>query len=235
MSSLLPLLPYLCTGLYTEKMYEKVSNGRHYDLDNYLRFCNFEIPDDLYVCKYINEKLTKYKKYIKNQHISFQIINNKKILYIYVLSSFKKLFECKCTFIIRPIYCNYNNNMHLMSLIIDNKTKKIYVYDSNNNKNVTDYIETKIERIINVCKDVKYSVCNTSVWNNKGLIMNKISYISPIYFKGHCVITTLLLPHYALLSNKTIEECVEIFSNINNDVLFSLINNYSLFYYLFIY
>lgn len=231
MTSLVPLLPYLCTGLYTDKMYIKVSNGKHDDLDNYLRFCKFEIPNNLYVSKYVDKK---YKKQIKNQHISFQITQNKKILHIYTLTSFKKLFKCKCDLVVRPIYCNYNGIMHLMTMIIDNNMKKIYVHDPNNNIKITDYIETKIDKIIGGYKHGKYSVSSASIWNANSLIMNKISYKSPIYFKGHCVITSLLLPHYALLTGKSVEECVKIFSDISDDILFALINNYSLFYYLFV-
>ena len=233
MTELLPLMPYLCTGLYTKKMYDKVSNGNYYDLDGFLKFCKFNIPENLFVCKFIDDKLQK--RQIKNQHISFQIKEDKYFLHIYTFGSFKKLFNCKNKIIARPIYCNCNGVMHMMIMIIDNEQKTICIYDPNNNINIIKYIENIITAFFDKHKYDTHIVNSVDNWNKKKFIMNKISYKSPIYFKGHCVISSLLMAHYMALTDKSLDVCTDVFNKMDDNTLFALINNYSLFYYLFIY
>lgn len=231
MIELLPLMPYLCTGMYTSSMYNKVSNGNHDDLDRFLKFCKFKLFEHLFVCKFINNDLQK--RQTKNQHISFQVKNDNYILYIYNFSSFTKLFKYK-NMVVRPIYCNINNNMHIMIMIIDNKHGDVYIYDPNNDIKNIKYIENNIITLFDKHKCKSHKVNSVDNWNKISFIMNKISYKSPIYFKGHCVITSLLMVHYMALIDKPLNICIDIFNKIDEETLLTIINNYSLFYYLFV-
>lgn len=233
MTVLEPLLPYLCTGTYTCDMYKKIAECKTQNIEHFLNFCGSVQNKKLYINKYINKKCDN-KTYC-TQKIRLKIIKKRCEVQMYTCNSFKKLFGSKTDIIIRPIYCNIDKKYHLMSLIINNITKQIYVYDSNNNIKITNYIEHIIDKII-YKNDFKHNYCvvASDQWNKNEIIMNKLSFETLNGNNAQCVINTLLFSHYILLTKKNPSTCINIFGSLDDDHLIRLINNYALFYYIFI-
>ena len=74
----------------------------------------------------------------------------------------------------------------------------------------------------------------SELWNLNNVSLNNQLFESSIYHGGFCVILSILIPHYMYLTNMNIKNTIELFDTFKTDNLLSLINDYSLFYYLFI-
>ena len=238
MIELYPLIPYLCHGMYTKEIHDKISKCNHKVVDEYLDYCNLMcennsfIKEKLYIDRYINAKRTTLR--VKNKYVSITIRENKMILYIYTTKSIQKIFN-KPGKVLRPIYCDTTNNKHMMMLIFDNDNKQIYVYDPNNDHKIISHIEYVLDWIIyNHEFTDNYCVVPSVLWNPTNFILNSLPVKSPIYYGGHCVVSSIMIGHLYILLGKTLKEIIDILRTLTNEHLVSLLNDYSLFYYLYI-
>ena len=228
-----PLYEYLCSGLYTLEMHKVVSNCKHTDVNNFMNFLKMSVPTKLSVNKYINNDLQSSK--IQNNNMSVIVTDNDIIMYVYDLDSFHKLINNDMCIVAKPIYANVRGSLHLLMLIINKVTNDIIVFDSANNMFVND-IELVIKKNIqnyNIFHNTNYIVVPNKLWNSNNLVLNKEFLLSPIYHGGFCVIYSILFVHYMITTKKDVNQCLKIFNNFDNSQMILLLNDYSIFYYLF--
>mgnify|MGYP003385697825 FL=1 len=215
-----PLISYTCTGLYNENMHKKISQGEWchmYSYMNFIKICDNKIHE------HIDLLLVEINDEINYDFGTIQTLNNS-------MESSEKI-------ITYPIYGHINDENHIMSLIIDKERKQVIFYDPNGiNKNTND-IENTLRifiRKFNIEYNYQLIVIPTILWNKNNLILNKQYINSPVYHGGFCLILSILIPHFMLLTGKDIIEVTQIFESFTEINLMSLLNNYSLFYYAFI-
>lgn len=230
------LIPYTFSGLYTKEIDDVISGVDEEDMNNYINF----ITDNLFHNKntycYINGiKSKKMTNIYDNIYITYE--NDVLKFYSYSIEKYISLIEQDKKIIFRPIYMTINDTHHMMSLIFDKNNKHVILFDSNGSENaLTIKIEKTISNIVNeINKSLKSSfiLLPTKLWNSNNIILNKVLSKSPIYYGGFCVILSVLIPHYMLLTNNSIKTTMEIFDSFSMENFLSLINDYSLFYYVF--
>jgi len=127
---------------------------------------------------------------------------------------------------------------HIASLVFDNKTKKVYMVDSNGKSTYFDqltgqpmnqYIEYILLQYINELNKLGFLYQYTFVaeWNANNLYMNK-------YFKndyigvGHCLILTLMISQVMTNYNIIPKDAFEILSQLEDEEMLFLIKEYGL-------
>lgn len=127
---------------------------------------------------------------------------------------------------------------HIASLVIDNKTQKIYMVDSNGKSTYFDhllgqklnqYIELMLLNYVNELNNLgfSYQYIFVNEWNNKEMYFNK--YFDNQYIGiGHCLILTLMISNVMTQFNMDPKDAFELLSQLNDDELLFLIKEYGL-------
>ena len=233
MSLLSELMPNIDTGIYTDNMHKKISEARYRDIDSFMRYKRIK-------SEYPNLKVNEFYGMKINDHnlhcefMSFCISDAKKYMYVFTTESFIALFTLRDKYVFIPIYCNIRGHHHLMLLIIDNKDKKLFVFDPNNTVNYVTYIEHMIDKTLIKHKMTKeYKVIPIQRWNPYEHVLNRISSNSPICFGGYCVILCIIMSQALKINNRCIHETLGILAS-NKEALYSLMYTYSYYYFQFI-
>jgi hypothetical protein len=113
---------------------------------------------------------------------------------------------------------------HSCMLIIDKSLNEVYFYDPNGQSVLESVNDDIIDKFFKLYFDdsIGLNYISSDVFNNKKICIN-IQCDNEDY--GNCIITSILLPHYLYLSDKTIYEGIEYFDKLSNKELENLIKN----------
>jgi len=230
-----PLIPYTSTGLYTKEIHDQIANGSTESINLFIHYTTDHLLHNKTTICFINNVEVPNDESITN--LTLEIVHDKVKFHLYSLETFDSLLSQSNNVIFQPIYGTINNEHHLMTLIIDKQRNQVMFFDSNGINDNTVKIETMIKTMINklnIHYDYQLILNPTTLWNKENIVLNHKYSSSPIYYGGFCVILSLLIPHYMLLTGNDISSVIEIFGSFPEDKLMTIINDYSLFYYIFI-
>lgn len=93
---------------------------------------------------------------------------------------------------------------------------------------IDEYIEKMLDQYIKslMLEDIEYRYIYTKTWNEKNICINKHFPNSSIG-NGHCVIISLLLIHYMVITKCEPYEIYKILNNLTDEQILTIINNYS--------
>lgn len=239
-TDILPLKKFLCAGFLDDYMYDRISTCEHKDIIKYMEYVKMTEILNLTFDKYINE--VKVDSDINEFHICNEphIIYNSNIfnMYMYDTDSLHKLINQDCNIVTKHILSNLHNNCHCMMLIINKNDRTFSIFDSSNNSQIVKGIEKILYKIIQEY-NIKYSdnfiLLSIDIWNSDNIVINRPYKKSLTNNDGYCVIMSIMLVHYMIVTNKDIVTVIKIFDNFTDNEMTTIINDYSLYYYLFIF
>jgi hypothetical protein len=147
-------------------------------------------------------------------------------------------------YILIPVALNMENKKsgHFSGLIFDREEYKVYFIDPNGittyfNKPFNTYdSEFLLEKILilyikeinDLCYnyDIKpYTFVPRKIWNKYQFVINK-SYDNSVIESGNCVICTILMMHFLVETNISVDKMIELFNTMSNDEIIQIINGY---------
>lgn len=161
--------------------------------------------------------------------------------------------QCLCNYILDNysnkyifLTLNYGSNLHdsahQSAIMIDNKSKKIYMIDPNGKSDFFDhvfheptnfYVETILSKYFGELNrlGLKYEYVYTQDWNPSKMALNK-NFKDKYIGSGHCVITTLMLIHLISIFNINPQDAFNMITNLSEDEISYLIKEYTVGIYM---
>ena len=218
---------YMCRGKYTHKVHDLISKCKQVDIELFLKIIGCKNTKHLTVNEYV-VNINTNKTLVRGLSFIFKSMQNYR-LYFYDLESLRNLINSKSEMIIQQLYCTINNKRHLLMLIIDKCRKKIMLFDSNCVTHITHFIEQTITQVVELYNKTYYNNYHVEQVIYNGII--KLNRFVSTNINGLCVILSLVVTHYMLLTKSTLEISVRLFSSLSDDDLLTIVRSYSLFYY----
>lgn len=235
-NDILPLTNFLCSGLYNIYMNDRITSCNYKDILSYMTYVKMTENPNLTFNKYVNgvkiESNISEIHIIDKPHVLLEEDNFE--LYICDAVSLHNLINQKNKIISKHILAKLYNIHHCIMYIVNKNDKTISVFDSSDNLQIIKRIEKILVNVIqeyNIMYSDNYILLQIDIWNDNNIVLNTHHKTSPIYDTGFCVMLSIIVAHYMIITNKDIKTVVKIFSNFTYDEILSIINDYSLFYY----
>lgn len=133
------------------------------------------------------------------------------------------------------------DNLHQAAIMLNTIEKTVYLLDPNGQP---DYFMDKltkkeeytntiniVDNILNeIFKNIGYEYLPMTFWNNEKHSINR-KFSDSVIGEGHCVIITILLIHYIMLTEFDPKTIYDLFGNLLDPDLLHVINSYSLTIY----
>jgi len=215
---------FLSDGEYTLNTHDNIMKSTPDEIGRYLEFISESSYDKYKMIQYFcNGIITSNTFYDHNMFFKFNDIDDY-VIHLYTIESFNEIINTsKNNIVIKPIYCVLNDKHHMMSLIIDIENEIVTIFDPN-----IDMIVSVFENIImDIFEHYNIEYNTNYIIRFQTLEFKKLN---KAYNKdyGFCIILSILIPHYMLLTNLDIYSVLKVFNNFKLNNIDLIIKSYSI-------
>jgi hypothetical protein len=258
---ILPLIPYTKDDKYDDKFHKKISSLSFEDIDigiSYLMtqtkmlnlmnltFSNYKINCrdknvELVFDSIINNDIDKWCCMLEyhSGHIFLEMLSHESFINFIELNKSSR-YLCIPTSLLNDGF-NTNDTSsdgHVVSLIIDNILREVYLFDSNGKTNYFDNtIQYASDRLVNLLfkkyfmdlsniYNLNYTYIENNIFNPSSIKLNRL--VKNTSSNAYCMILSILVPHYLKLTQLSIYKAIQILNQVKEDDFIHLLKTYSL-------